>query len=254
MGYSIQKASLWKRISAWLFDMILVVIFAVLCAWGISAAVGFDAQYDRMNARYAAIAEEYQLDMEAISESAYSELSAEMRAQVEAANAALAADEEAVKAYSLVVQMTIMMVSLSLFVAFMLFEFVIPLLFGHGRTIGKKVFGVAVMRKNGVKISHVSLFIRAILGKYTIETMLPVMVALMFVLGSVNPVALIIAAIVLLFSVFMPLVTQNRVSIHDQLADTIAVDFASQKIFENEAALIAFKEAVHAEKVANEAF
>ena len=38
----LQKASMWKRISAFLFDAILLGIVAVLFAWGLSALTGYD--------------------------------------------------------------------------------------------------------------------------------------------------------------------------------------------------------------------
>ena len=91
-------------------------------------------------------------------------------------------------------------------VAFLLLEFLIPLLLGNGQTVGKKVFGVAVMREDSVKLSPVLLFIRAILGKYTIETMVPVLIILMIywsVLGFFGTVILfgmLILQLVLLFS------------------------------------------------------
>ena len=47
MSISLQKANLWKRISAWMFDFILVAILAIGVASGISGIV----RYDRYNAQ-----------------------------------------------------------------------------------------------------------------------------------------------------------------------------------------------------------
>jgi uncharacterized RDD family membrane protein YckC len=139
-------------------------------------------------------------------------------------------------------------------VAFLLLEFLIPLLLGNGQTVGKKVFGVAVMREDSVKLSPVLLFIRAILGKYTIETMVPVLIILMIywgVLGFFGTVILfgmLILQLVLLFS------TKERSAIHDKLAHTVAVDYASQKIFDTPEAMLAYKKRIHAEQVASEQY
>ena len=46
MDLDLQKASMWKRISAFLFDFIMLSIVAVLFAWGLSAALGYDG-YNR---------------------------------------------------------------------------------------------------------------------------------------------------------------------------------------------------------------
>ena len=45
MTFDLQRANVWKRISAFLFDVILLAIACVLCAWGLSALLRFDAQY-----------------------------------------------------------------------------------------------------------------------------------------------------------------------------------------------------------------
>ena len=51
MTCDLQRANVWKRISAFLFDVILLAIACVLCAWGLSALLGFDAQYQTLMAR-----------------------------------------------------------------------------------------------------------------------------------------------------------------------------------------------------------
>ena len=42
MDDELQKASMWKRISAFLFDFIMLGIVAVLIGWGLSALTGYD--------------------------------------------------------------------------------------------------------------------------------------------------------------------------------------------------------------------
>lgn len=44
----LQKASFWKRISAWLFDNILLVTLTVLFALMLSALLGFDRQSEAL--------------------------------------------------------------------------------------------------------------------------------------------------------------------------------------------------------------
>ncbi len=254
MGYSLQRANVWKRISAWLFDLILAAIVAVLCAWGLTVVTGFDTQYNRLIARYDVILENNQLSREDLSTMAYSELTAEEKAAVEKANAALAADREAVHAYQMVTQMMVMIISISILLAHLILEFAIPLKFRHGRTLGKKIFGIAVMRSEGVEIQHVGLFIRTILGKYAVETMLPVMAIAMFLIGTLDIVALAVVVIVLVAQAGLFLCTHKHTLIHDLLADTVVVDFASQKIFPTREALLAYKKAEHARKVEESGF
>ncbi len=243
---------MWKRISAALFDWILLAILSVLFAWGIAGLVGFDGYYDSFVARYDAIAAEYDLDREAIADAAYSELSDETRAQVEAANAALAADSEALYAYGMVTQLMLIIVSFGVLGGHIALEFAVPLLLKDGRTIGKKIFGVGLMRTDGVKIGHVQLFIRAILGKYAVEVMLPIMVVMMFLLGTVNPIALIVVLALGFVQAAMLVSTRNHTPIHDLLAGTIAVDYFSQMIFSTRESMIAWKEAEQAKAAAQD--
>ena len=63
MTCDLQRANVWKRISAFLFDVILLAIACVLCAWGLSALLKFDAQYQTLMARYQAVADACGLDM-----------------------------------------------------------------------------------------------------------------------------------------------------------------------------------------------
>ena len=46
----LQKASMWKRISAWLFDNILLAIFALLFAFLLSGILGYDTHSAALDA------------------------------------------------------------------------------------------------------------------------------------------------------------------------------------------------------------
>ena len=137
-------------------------------------------------------------------------------------------------------------------VAFVALEFAVPLLFKNGQTLGKKVFGVAVMREDCVKITPMILFVRAVLGKYTLETMIPVLVVVMIywnivgIFGTVLVLGLFITQIVLLIS------TRERRAIHDKLSHTVVVDYASQMIFNSPEELLSYKQRIHAERVESE--
>ena len=59
MIYDLQKASMWKRISAFLFDFILLVIAVAGFAFILSAAFGFDKHNTALNDAYAKYEAEY---------------------------------------------------------------------------------------------------------------------------------------------------------------------------------------------------
>ena len=130
----------------------------------------------------------------------------------------------------------------------MIWEFIIPLKLGNGQTVGKKIFGIAVMRVDSVKISTFQLFVRSVLGKYTIETMMPVMLILMLFFGVMPLMCLIGIALIALLQIVFVLTSRLRTPIHDMIAGTVTVDLASQMIFDSSEEMTEYKRRVHEEK------
>ena len=59
MAVSLQRAGMWKRISAFLFDAILLGILAVLFAFLFSSILGYDRYVDTLNRAYETYGEKY---------------------------------------------------------------------------------------------------------------------------------------------------------------------------------------------------
>lgn len=251
MVYNVQKASIWKRMSAFLFDGIILGIMAVALAWLLSGALGFDSYNQTLDQRYEAYASQYGISFE-ISQEEYEALEPEERSRYDEAYAALARDEEATYAYNMVVSLSLVIITASVLAAFLALEFAAPLLIGNGQTMGKRIFGVALMRNDGVRINAVSLFVRTVLGKFTIETMIPLLIILMIFWGVIGVISVIILGVILLAQLLLLIFSRNNLLIHDFLANTIAVDYASQMIFADDQALIDYKKRLAAEKSARE--
>ena len=66
---------------------------------------------------------------------------------------------------------------------------------------------------------------------------------IMGIVGTVVIIAMLIAQIVLVSA------TKARTPLHDKLAHTVAVDYASQMMFDSPEAMIAYKQRIHAEQV-----
>ena len=245
-----QKASMWKRISAFLFDGILLTIAAVLFAWLISVAVNYDQPANRLQESYARYEAEYSVDFD-MSMDAYAALTEDELANVNNAYAALSADEEAVYAYNLLMQLTLLITTFGILLAYIVLEFTVPMLFGSGQTLGKKIFGIAVMRTDSVAVNGVVMFIRTVLGKYAIETMIPVYIVIMIYFNSIGLIGAVILLGLLILQIALMAATKTNSAIHDYLATTVTVDLASQMIFKTREDMIAYKEKLHAEKVAS---
>lgn len=253
MIYDLQRASMWKRISAWLLDFILLCIVATLMAFLLSTALNYDSYNDRLDARYTLYEEQYGVSRN-LTQAQIDAMTPDQLANVEAASTALSEDEEALYAYNMMIQLMIVIISIGILLAYIVLDFTVPMLLGNGQTVGKKIFGIGVMRQDGVRVNGVCMFIRTVLGKYAIETMIPVMMVLMLWFGSVGEVGWLIVGVIVIAEIALLVTTKERCMIHDKLANTVAVDVASQMIFKTHEDMIAYKQKVAAEKAAAQTY
>ena len=253
MIYDLQKASMWKRASAFLFDFIILGILVVGLATVMSSAIGYDSYMGKVDEAYAAYESQYGIDFE-ISQDDFNKLSKEEQDNWWKAYEALIADKDAMYAYNMVVNMTMVIATLSFLLSFVILEFAIPMLLKNGQTLGKKIFGIGVMRVDGVKVVGPLMFIRTVLGKFTIETMIPIFIIMMIFFGSLGLEGTIILGLILLVQIILMIATHTNSMIHDVLAKTVVVDVASQMIFDSEEDMIAYKEKKHAEQAARQAY
>lgn len=235
MAFSIQKANFWKRFSAWLVDTFLVILLAVAFCFPTLKVFHYESYGEQLIAIQdiyrPQFEEEYNTDL-TISEETYNELSDADKKRYEdgmaAFEQALFSNEEYVTLRAERATAIFATVTISLFLGVLLAHFFLPLCLQNGQTLGKKTFGTAVIRTNGVKITPMQLFVRSIVGLFTIET-----AALAFLL-MVYPVGTIAGGILLILQIAVMIKTPTNSSIHDLLADTAVVDFSSQQIFATE--------------------
>ena len=102
--------------------------------------------------------------------------------------------------------------------------------------------------------SNIQFFTRVILGKFAVETMIPVYVAVMMLLGQTNAILLLFVIALLIAQVIMVVMTRNHSLLHDLMAGTVVVDYASQKIFQSTEDLIAYQKKIAAERAARQGY
>ena len=231
MKYDVQKAGMLRRIPAWLLDVILLITLATGLIAGMSYVLDMDTQVDKMDAIYKQYEKEYGVSFTITGEE-YEKLSEAEKAKYEQANVALAEDTQAQKAYELLMNLTLITLSVGILGAFLILEFAVPLLLKNGQTLGKKAFGVALMRDDGIKVTTFMMFARSILGKYTVETMMPVLLLVSMFFNGGSGFSLMLLVAFLLAQIIIPLATRNKTAIHDLMACTIAVELSSQMIFD----------------------
>ncbi len=255
MGAEIQRASMWKRISAWLFDSILLISVVVLMAYALSGAFGYDKYTDQLNAAYDRYETQYNVDLREpeAPEDATQEEKTAYEARYAQAEEALKADKAANRAYGIITNFMILIPTFSLLVAMLLMEFVIPLMFGNGQTLGKKIFSLGVVRVDAVKLTTLQLFVRTILSKYTVGLMVPLYMVLLTLLG-VFGLGLIVAFGLLLAQLTWPLMNRDHRGMHDMLSGTVVVDLPSQRVFANADERTEYIKKEHAERAARQSY
>ena len=241
MALGLQKANFWKRFSAWMLDTMLVILLTTACALPLLELFGHSTLSQQITAIYTPLKEsieaEYQTDLDATEEDYESWSDAQKQTYTDAMNAfnkALAETEYAQLRASYLTA-SLVSVAIALFISVVFAHFVLPLCLKNGQTLGKKVFGLAVVRTSLVKVSPMVLFIRATVGIYAIET-----VAVAFLLINV-PVGTIAAVLVQALQIGVMIKTPTNSSIHDLLADTAVVDYASQHIFETQEEMLEYR-------------
>ena len=247
----LQRASVWKRMSAWLFDNILLAVLAILFALLFSTILGYDAHNAALDKAYEKYETQYGVEFD-ITEEAYLALSDGEKAKYDAAYEALLKDEEAILAYNMVLNLTMIITSGGIFLSVAALEFVVPLLFGNGQTLGKKAFGVALVKPDGVKMNNMQLFVRVLLGKYTLGTMVPALVCIMLMFNIVGFGGTLLLMGIGFAQLLSMLVSRNKVGLADLMAGTVPVELNSQRIFATPEDLIAYQKKIHAERAAQQ--
>lgn len=241
MKLSIQKGSFGKRIVAYFFDMILAVILAIGCATVISKIVKYDSYFDKLDAYYEQYEEKYGIDLE-ISDEEYEKLSAEEKAKYEEADAAIKKDKDVLQTYNMMFYLTLVIVTLAILISHILIYFIVPLLFKNGQTLGKKIFSLAVMRTDYVRVTHPVMFVRSILGLFAVETMVPVVLLVMLYFGSIGFAGILVMFLIFILQIGLLIATSNNTAIHDSFASTVVVDFTTQTMFDSNEARDAYRQ------------
>ena len=253
MIYDLQKASFWKRASAFLFDLVIMIVVVVGIASLMSMAMKYELHYSNMeherDVEKQKIESEYgcELDLSV----GYSQMTEQQKEMYEKLDNAISENDTFQAAAFLLLNYSLVICLVSTFAAYAILEFAVPMIFGNGQTLGKKLFSIGVIRTNTVKASRLVLFVRMLFGKFTIETVLPLFVLIMMFFGIIGIVGPVVILGLVLLEVVAMLATRTRSALHDLIADCCVVDLSTQMVFESEQALLDYKKKIHEENVAN---
>lgn len=251
--FDLQKANLLKRFTAFLLDGILLGILVVGVGCLLSIVFGYDAKYDALTDLYTRYEDAYDVSL-SITQDDYEAMLPEERARYEEAYNALNQDGETQLALAQVMQLSILILTFAFLISYMVLEYMVPLLFKNGQTLGKKVFGLAVIRCDGVRITPILLLVRTLLGKFTVETMVPVLIAFLLVFGGIGFTGTLVLVGMLILQVALILGTKNHTPLHEVLSHTVTVDYASQMIFDTPEDMVHYKEEYAAKKALRDSY
>ena len=253
MVVDLQKANIWKRIAAWIFDGILICVLAVGCGLLLAEVLDYDSHAKALDEAYTKYETQYGIEFEMTPE-AYGAMTEQQQKNYDAAYEALLRDEGAIVAYNRVLNQSLLIVTFGILAAILVLEFGVPLWLGNGQTVGKKIFSLGLIRTDSVRVNSMQLFARAILGKFTVETMIPVYILIMIFFGSMGIVGTFVLFALAVLQLALLIITRNNSQLHDLLAGTVVVDIASQTVFRDTEALIEYTKRIHAEQAARQKY
>ena len=219
-----------------------VLIIATGVFFLLSSVFNYDDLTVELNEHYERYEEEYGMNFKDLTSEKISNFTEEERTKYNIASAQFAKDEAVIDTLSRILTMTLLILTFGILFAILIVEFFVPLIFKNGQTLGKKMFGICVMMDNGVRIRTMPLFIRTLLGKFTVETMIFVYGAVMLYFGQLNIFVLLLVIAIFLINFVLIIVNPKNLLIHDALSYTVVVDKTSQMIFNTEEELIKYKQ------------
>lgn len=248
MRFELQRADFWKRISAFLFDIMMILIVVVSAALILSAIFKYDKYVDVVERVENEYAQKYGINPD-ITQEEFAALSEEEKAVYYACDEARQEDPRLIASYGMLSSLKFAIPSVSILIAYLILEFAVPIFFKNGQTLGKKAFGIGIMHTNGVRMRGQAHFIRSVIGKCLIEMLVPFYFVMMVLNGRLGPIlGLVMIGLMLVLQIFAVASTKTRSSIHDLISDTVVVDLASQMVFDTYDDLMAYKTRIHEEE------
>ena len=269
--FELKRIGIVKRASAWLLDAILLAVLATGFMFVISLISNFDKQQDladkytkewtdfrkeymgsvadyygfvykedgnsytvEKNGEQATLDDVMNMLVKSEGKFDYGKISAEKTAEAYDAYLTLTPGEKVNAQRNLVYSLLFMMLSIGILLSRLILEFILPIIFKNGQTVGKKVFGIGLVRTDCVRINTLSLFARTLLGKFTIESMFPILMIFMIFFGGIVLLGTVLLIAFFLMNMILFFATKNRTPIHDLLAGTVAVDIKLQMIYASE--------------------
>ena len=155
MVYKLQKASFTKRVSAMLFDFMMLIVVFLTCAFPLIALFRYNDYLDQREELQGSILEKWKIEEleekyadyenvsffeyeKSLTEEQKAALPEEVQIAFKGCKEELDTNEALANNLGTLVILFVTIFSLSLLLAFIILEFIVPLIFKNGQTFGKK--------------------------------------------------------------------------------------------------------------------
>ncbi len=220
MNKTLRKVPFFKRLLALMLDWMFIVILISTCVIPMSWLMKVSDYGEKFDNYYSKYEKMYGVNFGLTPEEFNALTEEELKLYEEAYNA-LTSDEEATAAHDALLKRMLGSIELSILAAYLVMDVLFPLMFKNGQTLGKRAFNLSVVRTNGEPASMLTILSRTVIGKFTLETAIPVLVISSILMGSLNLFGVLYAAAILIANVI--LLIKKNIVLHDLLADTVVV-------------------------------
>ena len=182
--YGIQKASGFRRLAAFLLDVILVCILATGFAAATTSLIKYDDLSGKLNEKYleyglASYNEEgnlvhCEIPFQEQGESDEDYLERLKTNDCYNAYVNLNNDDEAIALEAELVRYTFIIITVSVLLSTAIVYLVFPLLFMNGQTLGMKFVQVGLVTNKGIQVNFANVFLRWSMGFFIIDIMIPI--------------------------------------------------------------------------------
>ena len=242
--------SIPKRIAAFFIDLVIFVLLFTGLAFVVGEVCGYTANYEQLQEKY--IEHGVGEFNEETNEFVFCDTSKE---ECIKSYELFFADDEAMVYYDKSIELTTLILTISVFVTYAITEFVVPLVIKDRQTIGMFLFKIGLVSTDGTTVEHKQLFIRFLFGKFLLTTMIPIYGTIYSFFSAFGGIfGLIFALIIWIIDIALTLFSEKKAGIANSIGSCYACDIETSMIYDTVEEINAIKGAEAAEKVNKERY
>lgn len=221
-AYTIQKASFFKRVVAFIFDMICVMFLFVAVENLVSHPIVNAAyNYEELDHRYEEKLVEHGIGYFDEKDDNKFKLNEIPEGETDYDWTSFRKDEEALYLEGMVSNLNLFKLTLDALLSELIIFCIVPLILKNGQTLGKKLMHLGLISTNEVKVRSWNVFARYAIGIFALETMISFFFFTFFIIP-----------LPLLLTVVFAISSKRGMALHDYIGGTIVIDMNNTVILD----------------------